>query len=79
MTTTSSGGIESTGDEARAPALRGNASGADATGGALVQRRVDAVNHQLASFETIKRFCLLDQPLTVEAGLLSASLKVRIV
>ncbi len=40
MTTTSSGGIESTGDEARAPALRGNASGADATGGALVQRRV---------------------------------------
>jgi long-chain acyl-CoA synthetase len=44
---------------------------------ALVQRRVDAVNGQLASFETIKRFCLLEQPLTVEAGLLTASLKVR--
>ena len=44
---------------------------------ALVQRRVDAVNDQLARFETIKRFCILDQPLTVEAGLLTASLKVR--
>jgi long-chain acyl-CoA synthetase len=43
----------------------------------LVQRRVDAVNRQLASFETIKRFCLLDRPLTVEDGLLTAALKVR--
>ena len=43
----------------------------------LVQRRVDAVNGALASFETIKRFRLFDQPLTVEAGLLTASLKVR--
>ena len=54
------------GGDVRADALR-----------ALVQRRVDAVNGQLASFETIKRFCLLEQPLTVEAGLLTASLKVR--
>ena len=44
---------------------------------ALVQRRVDAINHQLASFETIKRFRVFDQPLTVEAGLLTASFKVR--
>ena len=43
----------------------------------LVQRRVDAVNHSLASFETIKRFRLFEQPLTVEDGLLTASLKVR--
>ncbi len=43
----------------------------------LVQRRVDAVNDTLASFETIKRFRLFDEPLSVEAGMLTASLKVR--
>ncbi len=44
---------------------------------AEVQRRVDAVNKELASYETIKRFAIVRQPLTVEAGLLTASLKVR--
>jgi long-chain acyl-CoA synthetase len=43
----------------------------------LVQTRIDAVNVQLARFETIKRFCIIEQPLTVESGLLTASLKLR--
>jgi long-chain acyl-CoA synthetase len=43
----------------------------------LIQERVDLVNAQLASFETIKRFTLIDTPLTVESGLLTSTLKVR--
>ncbi len=42
-----------------------------------VQRSVEHVNKQLASYETVKRFALFDEPLTVAAGLLTASLKVR--
>lgn len=42
-----------------------------------VQARVDAVNRTLASFETIKKFALFDEPLTVEGGLLTPTLKVR--
>ncbi|MDX2013816.1 MAG: AMP-binding protein [Myxococcaceae bacterium] len=44
---------------------------------ALVQKRVDQVNTELASYETIKKFAILDEPLTVEAGLLTSTLKVR--
>jgi long-chain acyl-CoA synthetase len=44
---------------------------------ALVQRRVDEVNATLASYETIKKFAVLEQPLTVEGGLLTNTLKVR--
>jgi long-chain acyl-CoA synthetase len=44
---------------------------------ALVQQRIDAVNAQLASYETIKRFAVLETPLTVEGGLLTSTLKVR--
>jgi long-chain acyl-CoA synthetase len=44
---------------------------------ALVQSHVNEVNAQLASYETIKRFCIMTTPLTVEAGLLTASLKIR--
>ena len=44
---------------------------------AAVQRSVDAVNAQLASFETIKKFVLHDGHLTVEAGHLTPSLKLR--
>ncbi len=40
-------------------------------------RAVATVNAQLASFETIKKFWIDDQPLTVEAGLLTTSLKLR--
>jgi long-chain acyl-CoA synthetase len=43
----------------------------------LVQGRVDLVNAQLASFETIKKFTIIDAPLTVEAGLLTSTLKLR--
>jgi len=52
--------------EARAEAAR-----------ALIQQRIDRINAELASYETIKKFALLDPPLTVEAGLLTATLKVR--
>ena len=44
---------------------------------ALVQRRVDEVNGQLASYETIKKFAVIDQPLTVDGGMLTNTLKVR--
>lgn len=52
--------------EARAEATR-----------ALVQKRFDEVNALLPSYETLKRFVVLEAPLTVEGGLLTATLKVR--
>jgi long-chain acyl-CoA synthetase len=44
---------------------------------ALVQKRIDRVNAELASYETIKRFRVFAQPLTVQDGLLTPTLKVR--
>jgi long-chain acyl-CoA synthetase len=44
---------------------------------ARVEACVERVNAGLASYETIKRVFVEDRPLTVEAGLLTASLKVR--
>ena len=44
---------------------------------ALVQQRIDRVNAEVASFETIKKFVLLEPALTVESGLLTATMKVR--
>jgi long-chain acyl-CoA synthetase len=44
---------------------------------ALVAERVRAVNETLARHETIKKFFVLDTPLTVEAGFLTNSLKIR--
>jgi long-chain acyl-CoA synthetase len=44
---------------------------------ARVQRRVDAVNAQLASYETVKRWAVMSPALTVDAGWLTPSLKVR--
>ena len=44
---------------------------------ALLQQRVDKVNASLASYETIKKFAVMDRPLTVEGGLLTPTLKVR--
>lgn len=43
----------------------------------LVADRVDQVNRTLARHETIKRFFVADMPLSVEAGTLTASLKLR--
>jgi long-chain acyl-CoA synthetase len=44
---------------------------------ALVQQSVDRVNAELASYETIKKFAVVEVPLTVADGLLTATLKVR--
>jgi long-chain acyl-CoA synthetase len=44
---------------------------------ALVQRSVDQVNAELAGYETIKKFAVIEAPLTVADGLLTATLKVR--
>jgi long-chain acyl-CoA synthetase len=49
----------------------------DAAVRAAVQASVDRVNAQLANYETIKRVAVIDEALTVNGGLLTASLKVR--
>ena len=51
--------------------------GAAAAVAELVQRSVDRVNGELASYETIKKFAVIGTPLTVADGLLTATLKVR--
>ena len=38
---------------------------------------MDAVNAQLASYETVKRWAVMSPALTVDAGWLTPSLKVR--
>ncbi len=43
----------------------------------LVEQCVTALNGQLASFETIKKFIILPQDLTVETGELTPSLKLK--
>jgi long-chain acyl-CoA synthetase len=53
-------------EEARAEARR-----------ALVQRRIDRVNAELAKYETIKKFVIIDEPLTVESGMLTPTLKPK--
>ncbi len=42
-----------------------------------VGQEVEAVNRELASYETIKGFLIADAPLTVEGGFLTPSLKVK--
>ena len=42
-----------------------------------VQASIDAVNAQLGRWERVKRFAIIDAPMTVEGGLLTASLKLR--
>jgi long-chain acyl-CoA synthetase len=44
---------------------------------ALLEKSVERVNGELASYETIKKIAVLELPLTVEGGLLTATLKVR--
>jgi len=43
----------------------------------LLGERVTSVNETLARFETIKKFAVMNTPLTVENDLLTASLKIR--
>jgi long-chain acyl-CoA synthetase len=44
---------------------------------ALIQERIDKVNATLPSYETIKKFHLESEPLSVAGGLLTPTLKVR--
>lgn len=44
---------------------------------AVAAARVEAVNAGLARFETIKKFFVADEPLSVEGGTLTSSLKLR--
>lgn len=44
---------------------------------ALVRSRIDAVNETLARYEGLKYFAIMDEPLTIEDGLLTPTLKVR--
>lgn len=44
---------------------------------AALQQRIAAVNHRLASCETIKKFRVFEEPLTIEAGYLTPTLKIR--
>ena len=44
---------------------------------AHVTAAIQKVNGEVASYETLKRYVAFDAPLTVESGLLTASLKVR--
>lgn len=44
---------------------------------ALVQRRIDEVNAKLASYESIKKFALMEPALTVESGHLTPTFKVK--
>jgi long-chain acyl-CoA synthetase len=59
--------------------LAASGGGADdlAARESLVQAAVDAANAKLARFEQIKRFRIMERPLTVEEGLLTSTLKVR--
>jgi long-chain acyl-CoA synthetase len=44
---------------------------------ALIASRVETINRELARYETIKRFFVEETPLSVEAGTLTSSLKLR--
>ena len=55
---------------------RGKAGDAEAKK-ALIAERIELANQKLPSYETLKKFVIVDRPLTVEGGLLTATLKVR--
>ena len=44
---------------------------------ALLQQQIDAVNHDLAKFETVKQFRVVNEVFSVDNGLLTASFKVK--
>jgi len=44
---------------------------------ALLQQHVDAVNHDLAKFETVKQFRVVNEVFSIDNGLLTASFKVK--
>jgi long-chain acyl-CoA synthetase len=49
----------------------------EAASKALLLASVERVNERLASYESLKRFALLREPLTVEGGLLTPTLKIK--
>ncbi|MGB5833232.1 MAG: AMP-dependent synthetase/ligase, partial [Thiohalocapsa sp.] len=44
---------------------------------ALIEKRIAQVNATLPSYETIKAFCIADEPFSMECGLLTPSLKIK--
>ncbi|MCB9601423.1 MAG: long-chain fatty acid--CoA ligase [Sandaracinus sp.] len=44
---------------------------------ALLDKRIERVNAELASYESIKKIAVMDEPLSVEGGLLTPTLKVK--
>jgi long-chain acyl-CoA synthetase len=44
---------------------------------ALIQQAVDQLNAELASYETIKKFHLLDHEFTVESGELTPKMSIK--
>lgn len=59
------------------PAEPAEGDAAKAAQEAEIAARIEAVNRTLAKHETIKRFRIMDRPLTVEGGMLTPTLKVR--
>lgn len=43
----------------------------------LISKEVEAVSTELASYETIKKFALVDHPFTIESGELTPTLKIK--
>jgi len=43
----------------------------------LIKSEVDAINKTLANFEMVKRHAILDEPFTIESGVLTPTLKVK--
>lgn len=43
----------------------------------LIQQQINIVNDELASYETIKKFMIHEGHLTIEAGFLTPSLKLK--
>ena len=56
---------------------RGSTGERGVTARAWVEEAVAKVNAELASFEQVKKFRIMDTPLTVASGLLTSTLKVR--
>ncbi|MBS1726075.1 MAG: long-chain fatty acid--CoA ligase [Armatimonadetes bacterium] len=44
---------------------------------ALLKREIDGTNKKLANFEMVKKWALIDEPFTIENGLLTPTLKVK--
>jgi long-chain acyl-CoA synthetase len=58
-------------------AHRDDVRGADRVVRELVEDKIQSVNREVASFESIKKFAIMSRPLSVEDGTLTPSLKLR--